>query len=85
MSTQVLFGIGMAAMLAFFLFLALRQQKNVTSLLNYHLYGDDLSEKPVYWFANLYKCEFVRSICSYSILRLSLGTMGIFRSYGSSG
>jgi Na+/proline symporter len=31
-------------MLAFFLFLALRQKKNVTSLFRYHLYGDDLRE-----------------------------------------
>src|SRR5215468_4528954 len=37
-------GSGMLLMLGFFLFLALRQAKNVESLFNYHLYGDDLKE-----------------------------------------
>lgn len=37
-------GIGMLIMLGVFLLLALRQQKNVTSVFQYHLYGDDLKE-----------------------------------------
>jgi Na+/proline symporter len=41
---QPLLGFGMLLMLGFFLFLALRQAKNVTSLFKYHLYGDDLLE-----------------------------------------
>src|SRR5258707_12696874 len=39
---QPILGFGMLLMLGFFLFLALRQAKNVTSLFKYHLYGDDL-------------------------------------------
>src|ERR1700682_5602726 len=35
-------GSGVLAMLAFFLYLALRQEKKVTSLFQYHLYGDDM-------------------------------------------
>ena len=35
----------MILMLGFFLFLALRQAKHVTSLFNYHLYGDDLQNR----------------------------------------
>jgi hypothetical protein len=39
---QVLLGSGIVIMLILFLSLALRQQKNVTSLFKYHLYGDDM-------------------------------------------
>jgi Na+/proline symporter len=41
---QPFLGIGMLLMLGFFLYIALRQAKNVTSLFKYHLYGDDLQE-----------------------------------------
>ena len=41
---QSLLEFGIVFMLALFLYLALRQQKNVTSLFKYHLYGDDLRE-----------------------------------------
>lgn len=41
---QPTIGLAMLIMLGFFLLLALRQRKNVTSLFKYHLYGDDLKE-----------------------------------------